>query len=152
VFMDVNLRPPWWDRDQLIRLLARADYVKINDAELDMLVNGPDDLQTKAAGLLQRHRLKWVIVTLGAKGALALADDGSTHTTAPPAKIPVVDTVGAGDAFASVCILGQLRDWPLAQTLERAQQFASLLVGQRGATIPDLATYQPYLQAWQLTQ
>jgi fructokinase len=40
----------------------------------------------------------------------------------------------------------------LSQTLERAQQFASLLVGQRGATIPDMATYQPFIQAWQLTR
>jgi fructokinase len=152
VFMDVNLRPPWWERDQVARLLDRARWVKINDAELKMLVDEGDDLQTKASTLMHRHDLTWVIVTQGAMGAFAVDPVGNIHTSEPATQIQVVDTVGAGDAFASVCILGLLRDWPLAQTLERAQQFASLLVGQRGATIPDMATYQPFIQAWQLAQ
>lgn len=132
--------------------LDHAHWVKINDAELNMLVDGSDNLQAKANRLRQRHDLNWVIVTLGAQGAFALDPVGSLHETVPAAKIPVVDTVGAGDAFASVCILGVLQDWPLTQTLQRAQRFASLLVGQRGATIQDVATYQPFIQAWQLTQ
>jgi fructokinase len=152
VFMDVNLRPPWWEQDQLSRQLDRARWVKINDAELKMLVDDGDDLQARAAILMQRHDLTWVIVTQGAMGAFALDPVGNSHSTEPATQVQVVDTVGAGDAFASVCILGLLRDWPLSQTLERAQQFASLLVGQRGATIPDLATYQPFIQAWDISQ
>jgi fructokinase len=132
VFMDVNLRPPWWEQDQLSRQLDRARWVKINDAELKMLVDDGDDLQARAAILMQRHDLTWVIVTQGAMGAFALDPVGNSHSTEPATQVQVVDTVGAGDAFASVCILGLLRDWPLSQTLERAQQFASLLVGQRG--------------------
>ncbi|MGD8931006.1 MAG: PfkB family carbohydrate kinase, partial [Chromatiales bacterium] len=152
VFMDVNLRPPWWEQGLVARLLDRARWVKINDAELNMLVDDGGDLQAKARTLMHRHDLTWVIVTQGAMGAFAIDPVGNIHTTEPAAQIQVVDTVGAGDAFASVCILGLLRDWPLSQTLERAQQFASLLVGQRGATIPDMATYQPFIQAWQLTR
>jgi fructokinase len=152
VFMDVNLRSPWWDRDQLAMQLDHAHWVKINDAELHMLVDGSDNLQEKADSLRQRHDLTWLIVTLGAQGVFALDQVGSLHETAPAAKIPVVDTVGAGDAFASVCILGILQDWPLTQTLQRAQQFASLVVGQRGATIQNIANYLPFIQAWQLPQ
>ena len=152
VFMDVNLRPPWWEQDRVGQLLDRARWVKINDAELKMLVAEGDDLQTKAETLMQRHDLTWAIVTRGAMGAFALDVVGNLHTIEPAAQVQVVDTVGAGDAFASVCILGLLQDWPLAQTLERAQQFASLLVSQRGATIPDMVTYQPFIQAWNIKQ
>ena len=150
VFMDVNLRSPWWDKARISKQLTRAHWVKINDAELHQLVDGSDELPAKAARMMQEHDLNWILVTLGSKGAFALDQLGHLHQTEPAPKIPVVDTVGAGDAFASVCILGLLHEWPLTQTLQRAQQFASLVVGQRGATIQNISTYQPFIQAWQL--
>ena len=149
VFMDVNLRPPWWAREQLTEQLDRARWVKINDAELEMLVEGGAELQSKARTLLQRHRLELVILTLGKAGAFALDNQGRVAQTRPTEKIPVVDTVGAGDAFASVCILGLLENWTLPKIMSRAQQFASLLVGRRGATINDPEAYRPLLAQWQ---
>ena len=63
----------------------------------------------------------------------------------------VTDTVGAGDAFTSVVLLGQAHNWPLPQLLERAQQFASAIVGVRGATVNDAAFYRPFILDWGLT-
>jgi fructokinase len=60
----------------------------------------------------------------------------------------VVDTVGAGDGFASVILLGLSRQWPLALILDHAGDFATALVSQRGATIKDPAVYQQFLKAW----
>lgn len=150
VFMDVNLRPPWWNREQLVQLLHSARWVKINDAELETVVESSGELRTKAEILLARHGLDLVIVTCGAKGAFALDSGGVFSDTVPTREIEVVDTVGAGDAFASVCILGLLLDWPVPQMMERAQQFASFLVGQRGAIITDPAVYQPLISEWRL--
>ena len=62
----------------------------------------------------------------------------------------IVDTVGAGDAFASVLVLGLLNGWPLQQTLQRAQAFASSIVGVRGATVNDMAFYQGFCKDWEL--
>jgi fructokinase len=67
---------------------------------------------------------------------------------APVPALAVKDTVGAGDAFASVLILGIVRRWPLEATLERAQSFASRIVEQHGATAADPALYRPYLDQW----
>jgi fructokinase len=64
--------------------------------------------------------------------------------------LTVVDTVGAGDAFASVLLLGINQDWPLQQAMERAQAFASALVGQRGATVQDTHFYQAFVDSWAL--
>jgi fructokinase len=150
VFMDVNLRPPWWEREQLERLLDHASWVKINDDELETLIDGPDDIQAKAQTLLRRHDLTWVIITQGAKGAFILDNSNHLIATTPTAETKVVDTVGAGDAFASICIVGLLHDWSLPQIMQRAQLFASLLVGQRGATINDFATYRPLIDEWRL--
>ena len=151
VFLDVNLRPPWWEREQLGRLLTGATWVKINDQELEALVDGEADLRERAIRLVEAHGLARVIVTQGGEGAFALDADGRFTRVAPAGRVDVVDTVGAGDAFASVCILGLLFDWPVDLTMERAQQFASLLVTRRGATIDDPAVYQPLLAEWGLS-
>lgn len=150
VFMDVNLRPPWWDRERLARLLDGAKWVKINDAELETLVVSPSGLREKADALMARHGLDLVIVTCGADGAFALEAGGAVADTVPAREVEVIDTVGAGDAFASVCILGLLRGWAVPRMLDRAQQFASLLVAQRGAVINDPAAYVPLLREWRL--
>lgn len=148
IFLDVNLRPPWWDKDQMNKLLARARWVKINDEELRILLDEAGDLQERARHFRQRYDLDWVIVTRGAQGAFLLDGADGLFEAAPGPALEVVDTVGAGDAFASVCILGLLRNWAADLIIARAQQFASLLVGQRGATIADSAVYKRLLDDW----
>ena len=68
----------------------------------------------------------------------------------PASETKIVDTVGAGDAFSSVLILGQLRDWPLERTLEKAQEFAAAIVGLRGATTTERIVYERFTKAWRL--
>ncbi len=63
----------------------------------------------------------------------------------------MIDTVGAGDAFSSVLILGLLKGWPMEQTLHYAQHFAAAVVGLRGATSREYDFYQTFIAAWQLT-
>lgn len=150
VFLDVNLRDPWWQKEQLIELLEAATWVKLNADELELLAPSGDDPETRARHLRERYALDVVFATLGARGAFALGADESLSRVAPAGDIPVVDAVGAGDGFASVLILGLLRRWPLQQTLDRAQAFASAIVGRRGATVREPAFYQPFLLAWGL--
>jgi fructokinase len=152
IFMDVNLRPPWWNEAQVTELLERASWVKINGDELEMLVAESGDLQTRADVLMQRHNLSRVIVTRGERSAFALDREAGLHEALPMPAAQVVDTVGAGDAFASICILGLLKNWSLESIMERAQLFASVLVGQRGATINNPETYRALIDTWRLTQ
>jgi fructokinase len=46
---------------------------------------------------------------------------------------PVVDTVGAGDAFAAVFMLGLLQRWDAPTTLRRASEYAAAMCRVRGA-------------------
>ena len=149
-FIDVNLRPPWWDKSTLENLLHEANWAKLNNNEIDILITGDAVPAEKAHTLIQRFKVDTVILTLGAEGAIALTQEGEQSSVTPPRSLNIVDTVGAGDAFASVCILGYLKHWPINTMLQRAQAFASAIVQIRGATTSDVNFYQPFIQDWKL--
>jgi fructokinase len=149
-FIDVNLRAPWWDRDAVIATLAGMRWIKLNNHELGLLVPGAAGLDEAIELFMQRYAPEMLIVTQGDAGALAVTGAGETARSAPERQHSVVDTVGAGDAFASVVLLGVMRHWPLSLIMQRAQTFASAIVGMRGATVSDMAFYQPFLEDWEL--
>ena len=153
-FVDVNLRDPWWQLPWLDSALRQARWAKLNEHELWILARGHKDtaadIPVLAAELRRACGLQVLVVTRGEAGALVLADE-VTAELAPPARGEIVDTVGAGDAFASVCILGLVRGWEVDTILPRAQAFASAIVGQRGATTNDRAFYQRLLNQWELS-
>jgi len=149
VFMDVNLRAPWWQRSKVLAQVDEADWVKLNSDELALLTR-TNERDTQARDFLTKHRLKGLILTHGSKGAELLSDKGERYKVQPVDTIDVVDTVGAGDAFASVIILGLVNSWPLDITLQRAQAFASEIVGNRGATVSDPAFYKNFTSEWSL--
>jgi fructokinase len=148
-FIDVNLRPPWWDLETLLALLNDADWVKLNEAELTTLCPGYADLEPAMQAFYAKFDLDTLVVTRGDKGAIAYNDAQHFVSVKPPVSANVVDTVGAGDAFAAVLLLSLSKQWPLATTLERAQAFASALVGKRGATVADAAFYRIFSEQWE---
>jgi len=148
VFVDVNLRPPWWDREQVLRDISGAHWVKLNRDELDQLAPGEASARSRAELLLQGMGLQGLLLTDGARGAALLTAAGEYLETRPACGIVVADTVGAGDALAAVMVLGLARGWPLEVSLERAQSFASAMVSQRGATVQDPDFYAPFATQW----
>ncbi len=149
-FVDVNLRLPWWDTDTVLANLAGVRWIKLNSHELGLLVSDAASQEAAIELFMQRYAPELLIVTLGDAGALAVTHAGETASARPDRQQSVVDTVGAGDAFASVVLLGVLRHWPLTVIMQRAQSFASAIVGVRGATVSDMAFYQPFLENWEL--
>lgn len=152
-FLDLNLRAPWYDKHTVRRSLLRADIVKMNEDELGalaVLLRLPGkSLPELAMAMLKRFNLKLVVITRGEQGAWQLNASGELQETGPQAMAqPLQDTVGAGDAFAAVYIVGHLQGWEASLTLTRANQFASALCAIRGAAPHDLAFYQPFVQEW----
>jgi len=150
VFIDANLRAPWWQKEMVDQWLANAHWAKLNDDELMLLASPQNTLQETMRLFLAQHELEILVVTCGSQGALAINQAGEFIEVAPTADLAVVDTVGAGDAFAAVLLLGMQHGWSLLLTMERAQSFASALVTQRGATVQDLSFYRPFIDAWNL--
>jgi fructokinase len=150
LFMDVNLRSPWWSRERVLALLRDAHWVKLNEQELEQLLPDPPDLQARAERLQSSYDLDGVVVTRGHRGAMLLAHRGQIHEVKPVATENIVDTVGAGDAFSAILILGIVHAWPPRKTLERAQRFASAVIMRRGATVRDPEFYRPFARDWNL--
>ncbi len=148
IFVDVNLRPPWSRPETLNILLHDATWIKLNEAELAELGSGHSDLETAMQEFSTEFDLETLIVTRGEKGAVAYDRQQKFVTVQMPALTAVVDTVGAGDAFTSLLLLGLSKQWPLELTLERAQEFACALVGRRGATVADRAFYRVFGEQW----
>lgn len=148
--VDVNLRPPWWQRDTVMSLLQGAAWIKLNEAELSLLVPEADTLLGQMQHLQERCGAELLIVTRGAAGAVVLASGSEEFRVEPQGHSGVVDTVGAGDAFTSVVILGLLRGWDVPLMLKHAQAFASAITGIRGATHNDPGFYQPFIDNWKL--
>ena len=120
--------------------------MKLNADEFVELGDGVD-----APGFVAEHGLSGLILTRGGDGAVIHAPDSDPIVVQPQPGLSMVDTVGAGDAFASVMLLGLLRGWPLACSAQRAQDFASRMVARRGATVHDTDFYQEVMAAWQGT-
>jgi len=144
IFLDVNLRPPWFEKEELSNWLSQARWVKLNQHELQQLGCGSGDMQDDMARFQVKHKLDLLIVTRGEEGAIVRSRDGELHSVTPPAAQKFVDTVGAGDAFTAVFVHGLIAGWPLSKILDAAQQFASAVVGLRGATSSDAEFYNAF--------
>jgi len=149
-FVDVNLRSPWWNPDDIDRSLRQASWVKLNEDELLTLMqvdnDNSDGLFEHAKAMQQKYQLDLLIVTQGEMGAFCITPDDMISGS--PVEVEVVDTVGAGDAFSSVVILGLTHQWSLSTILERALEFAARVCQQRGATRVDQSMYERCLSRW----
>lgn len=142
--LDLNLRDGPDNRLLADESLALAQIVKVNDDELDQLLRwfggftdtvptwGSADWHGAVQALMARYALKRLVITRGAQGWTCFDSTAGVLSGASP-KVTVRDTVGAGDAFASVLLLGETRGWPLATTLERAATFAAAVCTLQGA-------------------
>ncbi len=153
VFLDINLRAPWYDVDVIEHSLRAADIVKLNDEELAVVAGslglGAADAEGQARALQRRFSLQQVLVTCGAAGSWLLDEEATLHRVGPAlVDEPVVDTVGAGDAYAAVIMLGRLRGWDVVESMRRATTYAAAICRVRGAVPDDATFFAPYRQAW----
>ena len=142
IFLDVNLRSPWWQKERVLGMLHTAHWAKMNEQELLLLAGPEADIHKQMAALQGQCNLEHLIITQGARGALVRTASGKIYAFEPEMAAHVVDTVGAGDAFSAVYIHGLQAGWPIGEIGKRAQTFASKIIGLRGATTTDYKFYQ----------
>ena len=160
-FLDVNMRDGQVDERIVSDSLHAADIAKVNEDELQMLFGwyfqlGPndppmaaDETRSACGALLQMFGLQALIVTLGHRGSVYFGAGGVTiDTRDTPSPAFVIDTVGAGDAFSAIFLLGRARAWPLELTLARANEFAGAICAIPGAVPRDLGFYDKWMTRW----
>ena len=148
IFLDVNLRTPWWNLKTVGLLLKEISWLKLNEEELSLIVPQETNTENRINSLLSTFPLNNITLTQGKAGAISFQANGNQEQIIPSKTTEIVDTVGAGDAFSSVLILGIVKGWNTTKTLVRAQEFASAIVGIRGATIQDKSFYEYFLERW----
>jgi fructokinase len=145
--LDVNLRQHYYSPPLIAESLELANVLKLNETELPRLaemfaVTG--DERSQISQLAQRHQLRVVAYTRGARGSLLLAD--GRWSDDPGVSANVVDTVGAGDSFTAAIALGLLAGWDLDRINHLANEVASFVASSAGAT-PELPLHlrSPFL-------
>ncbi|OYU48286.1 MAG: ribokinase [Rhizobiales bacterium PAR1] len=120
-------------------LLGLCDIVILNETELEVAtgkvdLTTPEAIEAAARSLATgtpTTKFRTIIVTLGAKGCIAVHADGLTSATGEPVR--AVDTTGAGDCFVGVLAAGLAEGLPLETALRRANRAAAISVTRQGA-------------------
>jgi len=132
---DVNLRPPHFNFDLLQRLLLKADFIKFNDDELDLICSrfdlSAESIQSKMLLISNKFNAESVVVTLGSKGASLLHKDHFFQSKSY--KVDVKDTVGAGDAFLAALISSLENNTEPQVALNFACAMGALVASKAGA-------------------
>jgi len=132
---DVNLRPGGWREKVVSVSLQACDALKLNEEELkkikvmlDFSGSDPDFIEF----LMQAYRIDFIALTRGKAGSKLYTLNGTYEMAGTPLDISG-DTVGAGDAYASMLALGYIRRWPPAKIVKTAAELARRVCGIKGA-------------------
>jgi fructokinase len=131
--LDINLRPPHYSVGLLRELLAKADIVKLNHAELEFISSWYGNfsaIEDKIKVVTDKLSLHTLIVTRGGDGAL-LSINGKVHAH-PGFKVVVQDTVGSGDSFLAAIISGLIGKKDPGDILEFACAVGALVTSKKG--------------------
>ena len=127
--LDTNWDPSGrWDAG-LEKLWSVCDMFLPNEQEL-LKIAGQEDFEPALDTL--GAQISTIVVKAGAKGGVAR--HGKETVTAPPLRVGVVDTTGAGDSFNAGFLYGYLGGWTLEQSLRLACVCGSLSTRGAGGT------------------
>lgn len=126
-------------------LLETVDYL-IAAEEFALGFTGSGDARDAVLGLANRFPQAMAGVTLGARGAVFVAEGRLVES--PAFEVPVRDTTGAGDVFHGAFIFGVLEGWDLETTTRFAHAAAAMKCRQVGARtgIPRFGEIQRFLE------
>ena len=135
----INLRQNFYTKEVLCESMQRCNILKINDEELvtiSRIFGYPGiDLQDKCWILLAKYNLKMLILTCGTNGSYVFTPGEVSFQETP--KVPVADTVGAGDSFTAAFTASILSGMPVPEAHKLAVEVSAYVCTQSGA-MPEL--------------
>jgi 5-dehydro-2-deoxygluconokinase len=129
--LDLDYRPTFWpSREEARRWVQAAlPYATVAVGNLDECDTAVGErAPVRAAKALRDHGVDLAIVKQGPAGVLA--DDGTGITEAPPVQVPVVNGIGAGDAFGGALCHGLLAEWGTARTIRYANAAGAIVASR----------------------
>lgn len=149
---DINLRQNWFTAEIIAESLNRANVLKINDEELDvvatmllgvptvtgkLIAEDPEKTRVVCRELIAKYNLKMLILTCGAIGSYVFTETDESYVATP--KVQVADTVGAGDSFTATFVAQILLGKSIREAHEKAVSVSAYVCTQKGAmpVLPD---------------
>lgn len=142
VFVDMNIRAPFYSDDSILLALKNATMLKISDEELPVVAESilgagehkQEDVITYIAK--QFPNVKLLVLTCGGDGSVAYDFVSGKVYPCDAVKTKVVSTVGAGDSFCATFLVNYLNGVSIPDALKKASKVSAYVVSQEGA-IPD---------------
>jgi fructokinase len=131
--LDINLRPPHYNRGILERLLAGTDLLKLNLGELELLTGWFAAYRTerdRIKAIQDRFRIPTIVVTKGSQGSVMTMD--SEFYEHPGFRVDLADTVGSGDAFLAGLLYMLSNKNPPEKAIEFASAMGALIASYSG--------------------
>lgn len=145
IMCDINLRAGCYSEEIIKDSIAYCNILKINNKEIKIVKDcfgNRDNNFDFMRKIIEEHSLDMICLTEGSSGSCIMTKEKCY--SARPGKITPIDTVGAGDAFASILAIGILKKWPIKTILERATKFAEDVCLMKGAVPEDISFYDNY--------
>lgn len=142
VFFDVNLRAGCVNERAVLSSLELAHILKLNDEELEFLKEmkeSRDEAFDFVQSLMDEYSLEMLALTSGSTGSeLFTRDDRFVGLPVKTKKL--ADTVGAGDAYASMMAAGTIKGRHPKEIVQKAVYFAARICEIEGA-VPDSKSF-----------
>ena len=137
--LDLNLRPPYVNKDVLQLLIQSCHSLKLNRDELDFVTtllnrDGQTEKESIAIVFAVFENLQEIILTKGAAGASYYSR--SEQLDVRGLRVEVVDTVGSGDSFLAAFVGGRLNGDTNDQILNDAAVLSAYIATCQGACPP----------------
>jgi len=131
--LDINLRPPHFNRRLVEDLLNRADIVKMNISELELITGWfatYKNIRERIGIIQEKFQIPCIIITMGGDGAM-LNMEGKIYKH-PGYVVNVADTIGSGDAFLAAFLFKHLNHYGPKESLEFASALGALVASKTG--------------------
>lgn len=133
--LDLNLRPPNYSKELLIKLMEYTDFIKFNDDELfevaEMLGSKYNSLEQNLLFMAVKFPDRTICVTKGRHGAVLMKDKKLYYNSGY--KVKVKDTVGAGDSFLGTLIASLMNGESPQSSLDFACAMGAMVAAHDGA-------------------
>lgn len=141
IFVDMNIRAPYYNKDVVRFACENATILKISDEELpvvmDLLKKERLSVRECAKNMHKEFaNLNMIIITMGSKGSLVYDFRNNECYECDAKKVNVVSTVGAGDSFSAAFLTKYIKTSSISDALEFATKISGYVVSQRDA-IPE---------------
>ena len=148
VITDLNLRPPYYDKEVVEFSLHNCDVLKVSSEEmidLHQLLRFQGTPQQMTMYLREHYEIGTLCITKGEKGSeLYEAGNFEPYVIEASKVESLKDTVGAGDAYTAMLTAGLLKGWDKQKILEKASEFSARVCELSGALPSDPEFYQSF--------